>query len=499
MAVQASKSISLTILSSGKTFKLSADNIINFTVVNGSNTQLTYLNNRDNVVTAIVSQSVSTINTAAVRTQAVTLNNAASTVIYIHSDKIIYIDDSTSFRQITYNGSGSYPTIYDVTESAASINTAAGNTFIITIQQSSLSRWINNLYVNTVVSEDIISSASITFTTEVLIGSGVVVSGGSGYTAPTVSITGGGGTGATGTVTTELLSAALNVAGSGYAPADTITLAGGTFSTAAILTIAKTQLVSAAINAGGTNYVNGDTITLAGGTFTSAAIITVDTVDGGGAILTFTISTPGSYSVNTTSFTQGSTSGIGSGATFNTALFGVDTFTVSTAGSYSVNSASLTQGSTTGGGTSATFNTAIFGIEAFTITATGTGYTSYPTFTVVDLDGNSAIITASVDVESPLTIVNPGANYNTVPTLTFSATSGTLATATATIDGVTGEINGTTLTNAGSYESGTDAYPTLVVSGGAGAQIYYDIQGTELYVLQVAETAADIQTAINAL
>ncbi len=37
------------------------------------------------------------------------------------------------------------------------------------------------------------------------------------------------------------------------------------------------------------------------------------------------------------------------------------------------------------------------------------------------------------------------------------------------------------------------------MSGGAGAQIYYDIQGTELYVLQVAETAADIQTAINAL
>ena len=53
-----------------------------------------------------------------------------------------------------------------------------------------------------------------------------------------------------------------------YVTGDTITLAGGTFSTAAVLTVLNTSVSSLAINAHGTGYNVGDIITLAGGTQT---------------------------------------------------------------------------------------------------------------------------------------------------------------------------------------------------------------------------------------
>ena len=84
---------------------------------------------------------------------------------------------------------------------------------------------------------------------------------------------------------------------------------------------------------GGANpYVVGDTITLSGGTSTTAAIVTVDAVDGSGLITAFHISTKGVYSVEASTFTQGSTtSSAGTGATFKTAVWGVQAVTVSTA------------------------------------------------------------------------------------------------------------------------------------------------------------------------
>lgn len=70
--------------------------------------------------------------------------------------------------------------------------------------------------------------------------------------------------------------------------------------------------------AGGTGYNVGDTITLAGGTFTTAAIGTVQAVSSG-AVTQFQINnTLGVYSIEpATVFTQGSTSGGGTGAQFS--------------------------------------------------------------------------------------------------------------------------------------------------------------------------------------
>lgn len=69
---------------------------------------------------------------------------------------------------------------------------------------------------------------------------------------------------------------------------------------------------------GGSGYVVGNLITLAGGTRSTPVVITVDSVDGGGAILTSHMSTAGNYTaLPTNPVAQATTSGIGTGATFN--------------------------------------------------------------------------------------------------------------------------------------------------------------------------------------
>jgi len=76
------------------------------------------------------------------------------------------------------------------------------------------------------------------------------------------------------------------------------------------------------INNAGSGYVAGEVITLAGGTITTAAKVRVLTVSSG-AIATFTIDERGLYTATSGSLTQGSTSGSGTGAIFNTATYAI--------------------------------------------------------------------------------------------------------------------------------------------------------------------------------
>lgn len=208
-----------------------------------------------------------------------------------------------------------------------------------------------------------------------------VTAHGSYTTLPTLG-TSGPGSGATLNPVMDALSGVVAAAGTGYVPADTITLTGGTASANAILTVATTQVVSAAINSGGSGYNIGDTIVLAGGTHTAAAVYTVDTVNGSGVIQTGHISSGGSYTVDASSFTQGSTSGVGTGATFNTVVYGVNTVTVSTPGSYTaLPSNPVSQGATSGIGTGATF-TMSWALLSVVVSAGGSGYNSSSAFTV---------------------------------------------------------------------------------------------------------------------
>lgn len=201
-----------------------------------------------------------------------------------------------------------------------------------------------------------------------------VTAGGSYAVVPTM-VTTGPGVGATFTAHMEAITATNVAAGSGYAPTNTITLTDGTATVNAILTVSTTKLVSVAVNAGGTGYVAGDTITLAGGTFSTAAVLTVAT-EAAGVITGVTISTAGSYTVNSATFTQASTSGSGTGATFQTGLFGVNTKAISNPGNYTaLPSNPVAQGSTSGSGTGYTCNLT-WGVLTVDVATPGEGYTS---------------------------------------------------------------------------------------------------------------------------
>lgn len=208
---------------------------------------------------------------------------------------------------------------------------------------------------------------------------GTVAAAGKGYlTAPAGTVTGGAGSGASFTTTLKVVSVDQILSpGAGYAPSDTATLAGGTSTTAAIMSVTNTKLVALAVNAGGSGYVVGDTLTLTGGTQSTAAQLTVAAVSSG-AITQVAISNPGVFTANAATFTQNTTSGSGTGATFNGASYGVNAASISNAGSYSVApSGAIAQASSSGSGTGLLIS-AEFGVNTITLGAAGTGYTSLP-------------------------------------------------------------------------------------------------------------------------
>ncbi len=417
MAGTKTKVISLTELATGYAFKIGADKIINFYAINaGANSSITYIDKQSGAPRTIeVSQAVATINTAAAKTFSLTLTTGET--LYIHPDRVVSLADLTSYRQILYFTDQIVLQVIKSSTAVATINTACGNTFAVTLVNGSV-EYLNCNNIANITSNSAVRQAQL----EVLLKaeSGVVV-------AP----------------------------GSGYETGDTITIDGGTASQKAILAVATTQLVALAINAAGTGYAINDTVTLLGGTSSTQAIITVDTVGGGGEILTFTITTAGDYTVETPTFTQDSTSGIGVGATFNGGLFGVLTATIDTAGSYSATPSNpVSQETTSGAGTGATFTMA-YEVDAITV-----------------LDG--------------------GLNYSVAPTITITG-DGTLATATATI--VNGSVNQVTVTAAG----GGYTTATATATDGAGAIIIYDSKKVAFERIGVAETPTALQTAINAL
>lgn len=118
------------------------------------------------------------------------------------------------------------------------------------------------------------------------------------------------------------------------------TTAGGTQATGTV----AMQAITITLNSGGSGYAIGDTITLTGGTFTQAVVLTVATLSGS-AVATFTTSNAGTYTVLPSNpVAQGSTSGSGTGANFNITAYGVRTtaYTITGAGSGYVEQPTIT-------------------------------------------------------------------------------------------------------------------------------------------------------------
>lgn len=161
--------------------------------------------------------------------------------------------------------------------------------------------------------------------------------------------------------TSQLATLALNAAGTNnYAPNDTINLTGGTQTTPAQLIVATTQVVSATVAAGGTGGTPG-TQTVTGTTGTGTKFQASVTVSGGGAITAvLSITVAGSYTVNPTSPTVEPVTGASlTGAQLNVKL-GVATFTIFNPGVFTVESLTFTQNTSSGTGTGATFQTATY-------------------------------------------------------------------------------------------------------------------------------------------
>lgn len=144
----------------------------------------------------------------------------------------------------------------------------------------------------------------------------------------------------------------------------------------------RLKAVSLAPSAGGSGYAVNDTVTLTGGTFTTAVVGTVTAVSSG-AITSLSVTTAGSYSVLPSNpVSIGSTSGAGTGATI-TVTWGLESVTITAAGKNYPSGTTVSFGS--GGGGSGAAGTVVLnaaaGVSSVTVSAAGTGYTSLPSVT----------------------------------------------------------------------------------------------------------------------
>ena len=385
MAGTKTKVVSLTDKATGQVFKIGANRIIQFYGVNsGADSSITYQDKKNGVpITKTVDETPATINTAAAKTFSIT---SEGITLYIHPDRIINFVDIGSSRQIAYDAGLVKPKYISSSTAAATINTAAANTFTVTSSDPQVGTfYINCNYVYNITSNSPVRQAIL----QVLL---------------------------------RAEGATMVAPGSGYAVGDTITIDGGEKTTAAILEVATTKLVDAALNAAGAGYAVNDTITLAGGTATTKAVITVDAVDGGGAITDFSITNAGNYTVETTSFTQDSTSGGGTGATFNGALFGVRTATIDTPGRYSETPSNpASQDTSSGSGTGATF-TVLYEGDSIVVVDGGLNYSIAPTITPAG-DGTGMTATATI-VNGQVNDVQIGARGNNYTYATAEASDG---------------------------------------------------------------------------
>lgn len=170
--------------------------------------------------------------------------------------------------------------------------------------------------------------------------------------------------------------------GGNYKPTDTLTVTGGT-GTSATLSVSNVKVRASAINNAGTGYAQYETLSFGGTNWVSNAVLTVDTVDGSGNITAVSITAAGvwnSATLPTMPITAtGGNTATGTNAAFNLS-FGINSLTVATEGSYATlanNSVSLSGGNGTGATANLTYK-----INGITITEVGSGYTAAPTITL---------------------------------------------------------------------------------------------------------------------
>lgn len=318
------------------------------------------------------------------------------------------------------------------------------------------------------------------------LGSITVTNGGSGYsTAPTVTFTGGGGTGAAAIAVVQngaVTAVTITNRGSGYTSAPTIGFTGGGGSAAAatavrgeLATITVTNygsggtITSISVTNGGSGYTSAPTVSF---TDSSGSTATATATISGGKVTAVTVTNAGkNYSSNTVvNFSGGG--GSGATATINrgTGYINLPTINISGTGTGAAATAIISDG-------------LLIGVQ---ITSRGTGYTAAPTVTVTGAEatGATATATATTDQIVSATVTAGGSGYGPVVTISGGGGSGAVGVANVS----NGVITSVSLTNTG---SGYTSVPSVSITGGGGTG------ATATAAFATTETRIYVYTYIN--
>lgn len=164
------------------------------------------------------------------------------------------------------------------------------------------------------------------------------------------------------------------------------------------LASATLKVVTANIISPGTNYAINDTITLAGGTFSTPCQITVTSVGLDGSITGATISQAGVYTIAPNgNATQNSTSGVGTGVTVSI-TFGLGSINLLLNGTGYLSPPTVR---ITGDGTGAVVTATLTGgsITSFTVVSAGDNFTAVPRLDIIAEDGDGGYLEVLVKTE----------------------------------------------------------------------------------------------------
>lgn len=324
----------------------------------------------------------------------------------------------------------------------------------------------------------------------------VTISNGGLYaTAPTVSFTGGTGSGAAGTAVLSTAGSINTVTvtngGSGYSQAPTVTFTGGTGAVASATLTATGPVESITVTNGGSGYSSAPTIAFTASTGTGATAT---------AILGFAVSNI-SIGNGGTGYTTAPTvliTGDGTGATATATVVGgvVTAISVTNGGSgYTTTPTVILSG---GGGTGATAAAVLAStgsVKSITVDTAGSGYSSDVAATITGAATNIATVSVnrSLSIDT-VTVSNGGSGYPSNTSVVFTPAAGDniiqAATATATLQFPVASV---TITNSGTY---TVAPNVAFASGSAAATATIGLKLVPANQDFTAATAANNGTTI---
>ncbi|MEW6156110.1 MAG: LEPR-XLL domain-containing protein, partial [Verrucomicrobiota bacterium] len=295
--------------------------------------------------------------------------------------KVLAVNGTGAIQKLQFvNGGGSYSTVPVGTANLSGGSVGAAGA------QVTLEWEIENVSIKTAGKYTVLPANKVNQTATSGAGAGAtfdvfwgvneitVSNAGSSYSpGAQVIIFGTNGVGATGTAVLKAVGASILNPGHGYVVGETLTLTGGSSTTAAVATVRTLRAVGApVITTSGSGYQVGDLLLVQSGTFTTQARLRVTAVNGAGAIQGVEIETAGSYTVLPPNNVS-----VGTGAAQFTLAWGVNTVDITTAGSYTQAPQNGVSSVASAAGADAKLQVS-WGIDSVKVTNPGTLYRTLP-------------------------------------------------------------------------------------------------------------------------